>query len=619
MPRVYKPKNGFKQRIALDKAKMKQAVTAILGGLPIKASARQFDLPVMSLKRYYRKKLATDKDIEYGPVYGASSRAFTDEEERMLTEYVIKASKMNFGLTPSSVRQLAYQFAVANNKPVAEKWEEMATYDWYYGFMRRNTSLSLRKAEATSLSRGTSFNKHNVDKFYANLKAIQERFHFGPSDTWNLDETGTSTVQNPGNVVAEKGTKQASKATSAERGETVTTCCAINAAGGFIPPFMVFPRKNWQPRMINNCYPGTVGVTHPSGWMTTTNFVKFLEHFLHHTRYSVDRPCLMVMDNHESHVSVDAIRFAKANGIHLLTIPPHTSHKLQPLDRCVYAPFKLFYNRACNDWMTQRCGKTISIYEIAEFTNTAFTRAFTANNIRRSFEVTGIYPFNSNLFTEEDFLTSYVTDRPDPAEGQAAQQVPQEVELEAEQQIVQAGEPQAVQQEVEAGDLQAAQPADQMRNSEGIPTELKPAQQDLEAVDSTPRSTVASGQRRRRKPARYRSDDASESEPTKKAFPPATTSKLTTPTIKQETFLLPTVKKEPADGPIRLKITTPEEIRPFPKASPRKGTRKGRKRGETRVLTDTPVKQQIEEEHKVKQEKKLKKEMNQSKKARRKL
>lgn len=128
MPRVYKPKNGFKQRIALDKAKMKQAVTAILGGLPIKASARQFDLPVMSLKRYYRKKLATDKEIEYGPVYGASSKAFTDEEERMLTEYVIKASKMNFGFTPSSVRQLAYQFAVANNKPVAEngrKWQPM--------------------------------------------------------------------------------------------------------------------------------------------------------------------------------------------------------------------------------------------------------------------------------------------------------------------------------------------------------------------------------------------------------------------------------------------------------------------------------------------------------------
>ena len=41
---------------------------------------------------------------------------------------------------------------------------------------------------------------------------------------------------------------------------------------------------------------------------------------------------------------------------------------------------------------------------------------------------------------------------------------------------------------------------------------------------------------------------------------------------------------------------SPEEIRPFPKAGRRKrtATNAGRKRGETRILTDTPVKQQIE-------------------------
>ena len=41
---------------------------------------------------------------------------------------------------------------------------------------------------------------------------------------------------------------------------------------------------------------------------------------------------------------------------------------------------------------------------------------------------------------------------------------------------------------------------------------------------------------------------------------------------------------------------SPEEIRPFPKAAKRKRNvnNAGRKRGESRVLTDTPVKQQIE-------------------------
>jgi hypothetical protein len=44
-------------------------------------------------------------------------------------------------------------------------------------------------------------------------------------------------------------------------------------------------------------------------------------------------------------------------------------------------------------------------------------------------------------------------------------------------------------------------------------------------------------------------------------------------------------------------LTTPEQIRPFPKAGECKpNARKPRKRGSTRILTDTPVKRQLEEE-----------------------
>ena len=52
---------------------------------------------------------------------------------------------------------------------------------------------------------------------------------------------------------------------------------------------------------------------------------------------------LIIFDNHESHISIDSINLAKGNGIVLLIFPPHTSHKLQPLDRTVYGPFKKYY------------------------------------------------------------------------------------------------------------------------------------------------------------------------------------------------------------------------------------------------------------------------------------
>lgn len=162
------------------------------------------------------------------------------------------------------------------------------------------------------------------------------------------------------------GVKQVGKITSGERGELVTACCAVNALGNHIPPYMIFPRKNWQDRMIYGAPVGTDGSTHSSGWMTADNFVKFLKHFQKFTKCTPTSPCLIVMDNHDSHVSIESLTFAKNSGIHLLTLPPHTSHKLQPLDVSVYAVLKECYRNACDDWLLNHPGKAITIYDIAE-------------------------------------------------------------------------------------------------------------------------------------------------------------------------------------------------------------------------------------------------------------
>lgn len=56
----------------------------------------------------------------------------------------------------------------------------------------------------------------------------------------------------------------------------------------------------------------------------------------------------------------------------------------------------------------------MTIYDIPAVVNTAFPLACTINNIKSGFLKTGIWPFNQNIFTEEDFLPAYSTDRPEP-------------------------------------------------------------------------------------------------------------------------------------------------------------------------------------------------------------
>ncbi|KAJ8939475.1 hypothetical protein NQ318_022529 [Aromia moschata] len=158
--------------------------------------------------------------------------------------------------------------------------------------------------------------------------------------------------------------------------------------------------------MLKGAPIGTKGMANPSGWMTEEIFVESLKHFVNHVQPTVDKKALIIMDNHATHVNLQVVDFARKNHIIILTLPPHCSHRMQPLDVAVYGPFKSRYKQAMNNWLTGNPGKPVTIYEVAEFVNPAFSESFTISNICKSFEKTGIYPFNSNIFTDDDFLPS---------------------------------------------------------------------------------------------------------------------------------------------------------------------------------------------------------------------
>ena len=145
--------------------------------------------------------------------------------------------------------------------------------------------------------------------------------------------------------------------------------------------------------------------------MTSENFLDFMKHFVSYVKPTLDDKILLLLDNHQSHINLEVIDYAKKNGVVILSFPPHCSHKLQPLDRIVYGPFKRYYNNACNSWMQENPGKTISIYEIVDMVGRAFPRAMTPTNIHSGFRVSGIFPFDRDIFSDEEFMPSNVTDR----------------------------------------------------------------------------------------------------------------------------------------------------------------------------------------------------------------
>ena len=163
--------------------------------------------------------------------------------------------------------------------------------------------------------------------------------------------------------------------------------------------------------MLNGAPNGSLGLATPSGWMNCELFVVVLKHFIKHMNVFQNNPAIIVMDNHESHVTLQTIDTVREHGLIILSFPPHCSHRMQPLDVSIYGPFKRYFDTACNDWMMTNPGRALTIYDIGALSGQAYDRAFIPANVTADFKRTGIYPVNRNGFTDDLFLPSVPTDR----------------------------------------------------------------------------------------------------------------------------------------------------------------------------------------------------------------
>ena len=260
-----------------------------------------------------------------------SKMILSPQMELELARHLTDLANMFHGLTSTKCRELAYEFAIQNGTSIPVSWaaNKKAGVEWCKSFRVRQ-KLSIRSPEATSFARATAFNKPNIAKFFDNLASVMDKHKFAAHQIFNLDETGVTTVQTPKAVIAPTGQKQVGSITSAERGELVSLIYAITASGAIVPPMIVFPRVNFRDHMMNGAPPSSVGSATVTGWSNEEIFIKYLNHFIAHVKCSTTDKVLVIMDNHDSHVTLEAIDLAKKNGIVLLTLPPHTSHRLQP-------------------------------------------------------------------------------------------------------------------------------------------------------------------------------------------------------------------------------------------------------------------------------------------------
>ncbi|XP_043234050.1 MFS-type transporter clz9-like [Amphibalanus amphitrite] len=392
-------------------------------------AARVYGVPRSSLQRRVWGKC--NVKVALGP----RKQVFTPAQEIRLKEHILKMEKMFFGLTPKDVRSLAFQYAEINKFPHGLK-NGIAGMDWLQGFLSRHKDLALRTPEATSAARAKGFNKQMVSKFFDILEKVSKNVK-GPHAVYNVDETGITTVQSkPNRIFARRGKKQVGSVTSAERGELTTAVVCMSAVGNFVPPMMILPRTKENQNLEEGAPPGTVFVYHRSGWMQTDIFTRWFQHFLRHAKPSAEEPVLLILNGHLTltHTrNLDLIELARDNHVTIVVIPPHTSHRLQPLDVGFMKPLSTFYSfysySSTSTACTLRLSRSSSGKIQAEWSLSTRWRAYSVRHtsgLRHHLQLSTpsgnaayVYPTDRDVFAEEDYTPSEVTDVSCP-ESQAA-------------------------------------------------------------------------------------------------------------------------------------------------------------------------------------------------------
>lgn len=360
--------------------------------------AKTYSIPKPTILRHAMKKnkIAIDAEIQKG-----RPAVFVHDIENKLTQHILDLEKYMFGLTINNIRSLAFQIAerhnILNN---FNKEKRMAGKGWFYNFMKRHPELSVRQPENTSLNRIKGFNRKNVYGFFDLLEKIIDENSLAPTNIFNVDESGFSTVQKKAQkIVGLKGKKQVGAATSGERGVNTTAVCCASVSGQFVPPMLIFKRKRQNPELANGAPLGSIVTVSESGYINSTLFVEWLKHFIKNVKPTLENKVLLLLDGHTTHSkNLDALYLAKANGIIMLQLPGHTTNRIQPLDVSFFKPLSTYYIQSTEKWLRSNPGRQVTQYQVAKLFGEAYERAAMIGNIVNGFKASGVRPVNRHVF-----------------------------------------------------------------------------------------------------------------------------------------------------------------------------------------------------------------------------
>ncbi|MES9881787.1 MAG: helix-turn-helix domain-containing protein [Sedimenticola sp.] len=386
---------------------LEKAVTAVTEGMSIRKAATTFGVPRATVGDRASGRFETN--VQHG-----RPPCIPKVLEAKMVESVKIAARRGIGLTRKQI--LVRTNVLCKRSKIGSGYPNFkAGKDWWEGVKRRHPDLTVRKPERLSSVRARMMNREVLNKYFDDLGRVVEELNIKdkPKNIWNCDEMGKSFEHDPVRIVTEKGERNCLARTSS-RSTNITVMACVNAVGRRMPPMFIVKGKTSKSLHGFNTTEAPIGSRwyyQDNGWMTDSIGEKwFNEVFLQFC--GTERPQLLILDGHSSHETLAILQRALEENIHILALPPHTTHYLQPLDRAVFGPLNRYYNEECSEYIRNSSLHQINKWTFPTLFRKSWDKGVTSVNIRSGFRACGIYPFNPHAVPGSAVEPSEPTNRP---------------------------------------------------------------------------------------------------------------------------------------------------------------------------------------------------------------
>ena len=282
--------------------------------------------------------------------------------------------------------------------------------------------LSIRKPQHLPTNRANAATPEVIGAWFDKFESVLQRIGLADMPLeelqhhiWNCDETGFCTAQVCQRIIAKRGDKAVQGTIGGSGREYFTVLGAGSASGVRLPPYFVYKGKNLWSRWMTGGSAGSLYSVSDSGWMEGPNFKQWVEKmFLPAVKHLTSKNLvLLIFDSHHSHISFELIELARKNNIHLLCLPPHTTHLLQPL--------KQAWKKILKEHQIETCAGTVTKEDFPGLISRLWERSFKAAHIKSGFRKTGLHPLSRDAIPADRLTKSLpFSSQPATATGSTA-------------------------------------------------------------------------------------------------------------------------------------------------------------------------------------------------------